>query len=129
MIKLVDGINSAFVTLKDRQELASADILVNLVFRDETSKNKVIKTADIAPAENRVNEVQIEVVATVGLEDLDNAKIFLQSGFYKYEIYESDDGTRDITGKKLLETGVLIYDLNEQTTDYERTTTETIYTG
>ena len=109
--------------------LTNPDILVNLVFRDETSANKVIKTIDSSVSTDRVNKLTIEVVTTEGAEDLDNAKVFLNSGYYSYQMYESDDGTRNITGKTLLETGILIFNLDETFTEYAGTTNETIYKG
>lgn len=129
MVKLEIGINPVFVTLFERMTLSNPDILVNLVFRDETSKNKIIKTLDSSVSTDRVNELTIEVVTTEGAEDLDNAKVYLDSGFYSYQMYESNDGTRDITGKNLLETGILIFNLDENITQYVETTNESIYKG
>jgi len=129
LVKLITGTNSVFVTLFERMTLTNPDILVNLVFRDETSANKVIKTIDSSVSTDRVNKLTIEVVTTEGAEDLDNAKVFLNSGYYSYQMYESDDGTRNITGKTLLETGILIFNLDETFTEYAGTTNETIYKG
>jgi len=129
LVKLITGTNSVFVTLFERMTLTNPDILVNLVFRDETSANKVIKTIDSSVSTDRVNKLTIEVVTTEGAEDLDNAKVFLNSGYYSYQMYESDDGTRNITGKTLLETGILIFNLDETQTEYAGTTNETIYKG
>ena len=109
--------------------LTNPDILINLVFRDETTKNKVVKTQDISSNEDRVNELTIEVVATEVAQDLDNGKVFLNSGFYSYEMFESDDGTRDIAGKNLLETGILNFNTDETQKEYVGQQNETIYKG
>lgn len=129
MITLETGINPVFVTLFERMTLTNPDILINLIFRDETTKNKVVKTADISSNEDRVNELTVEVVAAEINEDLDFGKVYLNSGFYSYQMFESNDGTRDITGKNLLETGILRFNTDETQTEYVGQQTETIYKG
>lgn len=129
MINLAQGINSVFVTLRERSELTNPDILVSFTYRDKTSETKTLKTSDSSASTDRVNKINIEVVASEGAEDLDNAKIFLRSGDYEYKIYESDDGTTDVTGKKLLEVGVANYNEDLDSLEYERDIEEKVYNG
>jgi len=129
LINLKIGINPVFVTLRERAELTNPDYLVELIFRDETTKNKVLKTADSSASTDRVNELTIEVVTTEAAEDLDNAKVFLISGDYEYNIFESNDGTRNITGKKLLEKGILNFNQDLTQQQYVRDEDEFIYKG
>lgn len=127
MINLILGNNSVFVTLRERAELANADILVELTNRDSKTEPKILKTSDVSLPTDRVNEIDIEVVADSNDQDLPNSKVHLLSGDYTYRIYESDDNTLDITGKKLLEVGVLNFNTDKTKTEYERTKNTIIY--
>lgn len=129
MITLEIGINAVFVTLRERSELTNPDILVNVIPKNDRTNNKVVKTAITSDEADRVDEVEIELVANQVDEDLPNKKIFLQPGLHEYQMFESDDGTEDITGKKLLEAGILDFNQDKITTTYERTKSETVYRG
>lgn len=131
MIVLELGINSVFVTLRERAELTGAvDYLVEITFRDTKNAPKVLLTSDASQSTDRVNELSIEVVATSAAEQLPNGKVHLLSGDYTYRIYESPQGSGlDITGKKLLETGVLNYNTDKAKTEYSRTKNKKVYEG
>lgn len=129
MINISIGINSVFVTLRERAELTNADILVELNFRDTRNKPKVLLTSDVSSSAKRVNEIIIEVVATKALENLAAGKVYLISGDYQYRIFESTGGSLDITGKKLLEIGVLNFNTDKAKTEYQRPKTKVVYEG
>ena len=129
MINLSIGQNTVFVTLRERAELTNADILVSLTFRDTTTITKTLKTSDCSLSTDRANAIAIEVVTNEGAEDLLNGKIFLTSGDYEYKIYESDDGTTDVTGKKLLEIGVANFNEDPTASEYDRQIDEKVYNG
>ncbi len=130
MINLILGINAVFVTLRERAELANADILVELTNRDTKTDAKTLLTADTSASTDRVSEIAVEVVAAIGGENLPNGQVYLISGDYQYRIFESPLGSGlDIAGKKLLEIGVLNFNTDKAKTEYERTTNKVIYEG
>jgi len=129
MINVIQGNNSVFVTLRERAELTNADILVELTFSDTKVDPKILLTSDISASTKRVSELPIEVVANEAAEDLPNAKVYLLSGDYQYRIFESTGGSLDITGKKLLEIGVLNFNLDKAKTEYQRPKTKVVYEG
>lgn len=129
MINLSIGENTVFVTLRERAELTNSDILISLTFRDTTTITKTLKTSDCSLSTDRANAIAIEVVTNEAAEDLPNGKIFLTSGNYEYKIYESDDGTTDVTGKKLLEIGVANFNEDLSSSEYDRQIDEKVYNG
>ena len=76
----------------------------------QTDYTKAIQVADVAAASCEYNEIQFEIVTTG--EDLANGKVDISiGGNFNYKIYESDSAGTDITGKRLLEQGLLRYDI------------------
>ncbi len=109
MINAILGINQAHVTLRSRVELSAPIFLLELEEAGSIDNIKLLKVDDTSDATDRTNKLTIEIVATLGAEDLDNGKVYIKPGDFNYRIFESVDATLDITGKKLLEVGLLSY--------------------
>ncbi len=107
MVNLELGLNNVYVTLSERVELAAPIYLVKITSQNNPTDSKIALLTDISVASERVNNLLLEVVTTS--EDLANGKILLEGGDYTYEFYESADAILDVTGKHLLETGMMRY--------------------
>ena len=128
MINVSLGTNKVYVTLRERVELPTPIFLIGLKAQGNSKDEIILKSDDTNPATKRVNELNIEVVATSGAEDLANGKVFLRGGNYNYRIFESDNPALDITDKKLLEQGILRFDTESNTeVDYTKTDTDFTY--
>jgi hypothetical protein len=130
MINLKQGNNDLFVSLNERIKLDSPFIILMLQDTQSTPDIKLMLVADISDPSDRLNNIQLELVATEGAEDLANGKVFLYPGDYYYQIYESADDVLDITGKHRLERGLAKYDIDTNTDqNYNDTPDEKIYRG
>jgi len=110
MINASFGINQKVVTLKDRIEEDPSFLILWLQSTSQTDYVKAIQVSDIASAACQYNEIEFEIVTTG--EDLANGKVDLSiGGNFNYKIYESDSAGTDITSKRLLEQGLLRYDI------------------
>ena len=128
MINVSLGTNKVYVTLRERGELPTPVFLVGLTAQKDNNDEVIWLSIDTSAATKRVNELNIELVATKALEDLANGKVFLTGGNYNYRIFESDSPALDVTGKKLLEHGLLRFDTESNTeVDYTKTDTDFTY--
>ena len=110
MINVIFGNNEKTVTLKDRIDIDPVFLILYLRFTGQNDFVKVLQVSDLASAGCTTNELAFELV-NEGDEDLLNSKVYLIGGNYNYQIYQSDAPGVDITGKKLLEQGLLRYDV------------------
>ena len=62
-------------------------------------------------------------------EDLLNGLVYLDKGDYNYTFYNNDTLTTDLTNAVFLEKGLLKYDTDLVSTDYDSSQTEYIYNG
>lgn len=130
MLNLKLGNNDLSVTLNERITIDTPIILLLLQYTQSTTAIKIIKVSDVSASGDRVNKLQLELVATQGAEDLDNGKVFLGGGDYNYEIYESINSVLDVTGKNRLEKGLAKYDTDTNVeADYDDVPAEKIYKG
>lgn len=130
MINVVLGTNKVYVTLRERVELLTPIFLVGLKAKGDSNAEIILKSIDTNPATKRVNELNIEVVDDIVDQDLANGKVLLKGGNYNYRIFETDNPALDITGKKLLEQGILRYDTEANTDiNYNKTDTDFTYGG
>ena len=128
MLNLKLGNNDLSVTLNERITIDTPVILLLLQYTQSTTTIKIINVTDVSASGDRVNKLQLELVATQGDEDLDNGKVFLGGGDYNYEIYESINSVLDVTGKNRLEKGIVKYDTDTNVeADYDDVPTEKIY--
>lgn len=123
MINATTGTNEVTVTLKDRIDINPVFLILWLQWTSQTDEIKALQVIDQASDSCKANEIVFEVV-TSG-EDLPNGKVILKGGNYNYKIYQSATSGTDITGKKLLESGLLRYDLESETSaELDAPTTE-----
>lgn len=71
--------------------------------------------------------MQFELTTNLIDEDLANSKIYLTAGTYKYEFFEALTDSLIITDNNLLETGLLLFDVDSNSTDYTTNNTEKVY--
>jgi len=131
MLNLILGNNTKAVSLNERITLVNPFFLLVLIDSQKTTDVKIMLVVDVAPAVNRLNEIEIELVANQGAEDLANGKVFLVTGDYNYEIYESANAALDITGKNRIQRGLAKFavDTNEVQKEYNDIPDEKIYKG
>jgi hypothetical protein len=125
MINVIIGINKVYATLTERVTVASPFYLLNLIKIGDNTK-KLALVDDLSPLD-RVNTLVLELVTDINLEDLSNGLVYLDAGDYKYEFYQSEDEILDLTGKKLLESGLLTYNPIIISDQYNTTNTEKVY--
>lgn len=110
MINVIQGINRKVVTLKDRIEEETPFLILWLQSESQTDFIKAVQVTDVAGPSCVYNEIEFEVVSSG--EDLPNGKVDLSiGGLFNYKIFESDSAGTDITGKRLLENGLLNYEI------------------
>ncbi len=116
MINVSFGNNEKTVTLKDRIDIEPVFLIMYLGFTGQNDFEKTLQVVDQSSANCKANEIVFELVDE-GSEDLSAGKVYLIGGNYNYQIYQSDAPGVDITGKKLLEQGLLRYDTETFTED------------
>ena len=128
MINVEIGINEVRVTLAERSLLPNPVYLLKLINTNNTDDVKIGNVLDSTPTA-RVNTITMELTTAL-LEDLANGKFYLTGGDYVYEFYESAVSTLDDTGLTLLERGMLRFDTQESSTEYNGDiTTDFVYEG
>jgi len=111
MLNVIFGINQKVVTLKDRIEIEPVFLILWLQSASQTDYIKSIQVSDIASSACNYNKIEFEIVDSG--EDLPNGKVDLSiGGNFNYKIFESDSAGVDISGKRLLEQGILRYDID-----------------
>jgi len=125
MLNVKIGINKVSSTLTERVTLDVPYYLLKLVSTNNNSI-KILSVLDSAPF-SRVNKLTLELVTALVDEDLPNGKVYLKAGTYKYEFYQSATTSLIITDNKLLESGLLLFDVDLPSTNYNNTNTEIVY--
>jgi len=125
MLNVKIGINKVSVTLSERVTLSLPYYLLRLTNVNNNSI-KVLNSLDQTPF-SRVNQMQFELTTNLIDEDLANSKIYLTAGTYKYEFFEALTDSLIITDNNLLETGLLLFDVDSNSTDYTTNNTEKVY--
>ena len=128
MINLVEGNNSAFVTLRERSSIANAVFLMELIFSDNRQDKKILRVDDLSLENDRVNELSINVVDSVDNESLINGIVYLTPGRYQYRIFEVIEGLDPSTGN-LLEIGILTFKKEIVKSKYSRQKQKKVYNG
>ena len=90
--------------------------------------SKIFIVSNITNAGDRVNALSFELVVEAD-EDLLNGLVYLDKGDYNYTFYNNDTLTTDLTNAVFLEKGLLKYDTDLVSTDYDSSQTEYIYNG
>ena len=107
MINVKLGINKVVATLSERVTLAAPFYLLNL-----------INTGD------NTNKILVSLLVN---EDLSNGLVFLDAGTYKYEFYQSETNDLIIGNNKLLEEGLLLYEVDIESKQYNTINIEKTY--
>ena len=127
MINLEIGINKVYSTLYERVTIDTPYYLLKLInLNDKTEK--VLSVIDSTPF-SRVSEVSVELVTNLANENLASSKVYLDAGSYRYEFYQSSTTSLIISDNKKLETGLLLFDVDSTSTQYNTTNTEIVYGG
>lgn len=125
MLNVNIGINKVSATLSERVTISAPFYILKLI-KQEDNTFQLISVLDSAPF-SRVNQLTLELVISEATEDLPNGLVFLTGGTYKYEFYQSDTSALVITDNKLLESGLLKYDTQLQSTQYNTINIEKTY--
>jgi len=125
MINVKLGINKVVATLSERVTLATPFYLLNLINTGDNT-NKILLVSDSTPL-NRVNTLTVELVSLLVNEDLSNGLVFLDAGTYKYEFYQSETNDLIIGNNKLLEEGLLLYEVYIESKQYNTINIEKTY--
>ena len=125
MINVKLGINKVVATLSERVTLATPFYLLNLINTGDNT-NKILLVSDSTPL-NRVNTLTVELVSLLVNEDLSNGLVFLGPGTYKYQFYESETNDLIIGNNKLLEEGLLLYEIDIESKQYNTINIEKTY--
>jgi len=120
MLRVKLGVNILYATLSEREVVASPVYEMVITPIEAKTNAKTLVPTDLSVAGKRVNEIEIELVATVNTEDLPNGKVFLTGGDYHYKISDQNN---------TLETGVLRYDTEIDQSEYSNSITEKVYNG
>jgi len=102
------------LTLRERATIADVYYIFNL-YSNGTQTNTIFTSDDISPSVERYN----------AFEWTEGTTFDLPIGSYDYSVYQTDiNGSVDITGRKIVETGLLIiYDDNTTNIAYNGTQT------
>ena len=125
MLNVKIGGNKVSVTLSERVTLSLPYYLLRLTNVNNNSI-KILHTIDLTPF-SRVNQMEFSLVSDLSSENLDSNRVYLTAGTYKYEFFEALTDSLIITDNKLLETGLLLFDVDSDSTDYTTNNTEIIY--
>lgn len=125
MLHVKIGVNKVSVTLSERVTLFSPYYLLRLTNVNDNSI-KIISTLDQAVG-SRVNLMKFTLIDNLASEDLENGILYLSKGTYKYEFFEALTDSLIITDNNLLETGLLLFDVDSDSTIYTTNNTEIVY--
>jgi len=129
MIVVKQGLNEVLATLSERVTLpAPYFLLLRVTNVSDELFEKIVLVNNLTTSE-AIDRIGLELVADKLLEDLSGAKIHLNEGEYRYEFYESLDTSLDVSGKTLLEVGLLRYYGLKTETLYNEQITEKTYRG
>ena len=125
MLNVKIGVNKVSVTLSERVTLSLPYYLLRLTNVNNNSI-KILNSLDQTPF-SRVNQMQFELTNDLISENLADSKVYLTAGTYKYEFFEALTDSLIITDNKLLETGLLLFDVDSDSPDYTTNNTEILY--
>ena len=125
MIRVNFGNNTVYATLSERAELSNVVLKLDSL---DGVLSKIFIVSNITNAGDRVNALSFELVVEAD-EDLLNGLVYLDKGDYNYTFYNNDTLTTDLTNAVFLEKGLLKYDTDLVSTDYDSSQTEYIYNG
>jgi hypothetical protein len=123
MIRLQKNqVNQIFVTLTELSTISSPYYICSLLSNNTRETKNFRFSTNLSPNKYRWDIFNIELVSAANLEDLEDAKVFLQSGTYDYVIYETSATTgTSIALQNKVETGLLIVE--------QELTANTVYTS